>query len=117
MKLSELKQQCQKENDPFIMTDNQGIVVEVNGSFEKIFGWKDAEIKGEHVTIVLPVTFRDSHHLGFSRFAATEISTILNHPLELKALTKSGQEILSEHFIVAEKQNNQWYFAARLRPL
>ncbi|MEB3161532.1 MAG: PAS domain S-box protein [Synechocystis sp.] len=117
MMLSELKQQCQISGDPYVITDNQGIVLDVNDDFEDIFGWQASEIKGQHVTVVLPATFRDAHHLGFSRFTATEISTILNHPLQLKALTKAGEEILSEHFIVAEKQADQWYFAARLRPL
>lgn len=117
MKLSELKQQCQVSEQPFVMTNNQGVVIEINGYFETIFGWKETEIRGKHVTVVLPIAFRDAHHLGFSRFTATEISTILNHPLQLKALTKSGQEILSEHFIVAEKQDNQWFFGARLQPM
>ncbi|MEB3228133.1 MAG: PAS domain S-box protein [Synechocystis sp.] len=117
MKLAELKHQCQLSGDPYVMTDNQGVVLDINDDFEKTFGWQASEIQGQHVTVVLPATFRDAHHLGFSRFTATEISTILNHPLELKALTKDGQEIVSEHFIVAEKKDDQWYFAARLRPL
>lgn len=102
---------------PVIVTDHQGIVLEVNSHFEAFFGWSAAEIVGQSLTLILPVYFRDSHHLGFSRFTATGISTILNHPLKLKALTKERGEVLSEHFIIAEQKNGNWIFAATLRPL
>jgi len=102
---------------PLIITDHQGIVIEVNSLFEETFGWLAAEIIGQSLTVILPVYFRDSHHLGFSRFTATGVSTILNHPLKLKALTKERIEITSEHFIIAEQQNGHWVFAATLRPL
>lgn len=117
MTLSELRQQCQFSRDPFVMTDNQGVILEINDHFARIFGWQAVDLQGQHVSVLLPVTFRDAHNLGFSRFTATEISTVLNHPLQLITLAKSGQEILSEHFIVAEKRHDQWCFAARLRPL
>ncbi|MBJ7901399.1 MAG: PAS domain S-box protein [Cyanobacteria bacterium RI_101] len=106
-----------KSQLPVIITDHQGIVLEVNSHFEAVFGWSTAEVVGQSLTIILPVYFRDSHHLGFSRFTATGISTILNHPLKLKALTKDRGEVLSEHFIIAEQKNGNWVFAATLRPL
>ncbi|HEY9647855.1 MAG TPA: PAS domain S-box protein [Chroococcidiopsis sp.] len=102
---------------PVIVADHQGMVVDVNSHFEQVFGWKRDEICGQLLTVILPVYFRDSHHLGFSRFAATGTSAILNHPLKLKALTKDRQEILSEHFIIAEQRDGNWVFAATLRPL
>jgi len=111
-------EELKRDSDqPVIIADNQGIVVDINTHFETIFGWQKDEILGQPLTVVLPVYFRSAHHLGFSRFSATEISTILNHPLKLKALTKDNREILSEHFIIAEKQNGSWFFGAILRPL
>ena len=102
---------------PVVVTDSEGLVTDINSSFEEVFGWQRGEILGQHVTVILPENFIDSHHLAFSRFQLTEQSTILNHPLKLKAVTKGGQEILSEHFIVAEKIGLTWSFAACLRPL
>ncbi|MEB3226690.1 MAG: PAS domain S-box protein [Synechococcus sp.] len=102
---------------PVVVTDSEGLILDINGCFEEVFGWQKSEIIGQHVTIILPENFVDSHHLAFSRFQLTEQSTILNHPLKLKAITKDGKEILSEHFIVAEKIGSTWSFAACLRPL
>jgi len=107
-----------KESDlPVIVANHEGVVVDVNTHFEAIFGWQAQDIIGEPLTVILPPFFRDSHNLGFARFSATEESNVLNHPLHLKAIAKDGREIESEHFIIAEKQEGQWLFAATLRPL
>ena len=112
--IAEAKQQTEI---PLVITDREGIVQEINAPFQEVFGWTAEEIRGQHVTVILPMNFRDAHHLGFSRFQATEVATLLNHPLKLKAITKEGVEILSEHYIMAEKQGETWCFAALLRPL
>lgn len=112
--IEELKQQNEL---PAIVTDDRGIIIHVNPVFEAVFGWNYAEIVGQALTVILPAYFQDAHHLGFARFSATGISTVLNHPLQLKAVTKDNREIESEHFIVAEKQDGRWVFAATLRPL
>ncbi|WP_144051011.1 PAS domain S-box protein [Calothrix sp. PCC 6303] len=109
--------QLKQSDVPVIVADHEGIVVDINSNFEIIFGWTAEEIIGQPLTVILPAFFRDSHNLGFARFSATGQATVLNHPLNLKAVTKDNREIESEHFIIAEKQDGQWLFAAKLRPL
>jgi PAS domain S-box-containing protein len=110
-------QMKQEAHWPVLLTDHQGLITYVNESFRKVFGWTNDEIIGQTLEIVIPNSYRDAHHLGFSRFAVTEQSTVLNHPLQLMAVTKNGREILSEHFIAAEQQQGQWIFGAILRPI
>ncbi len=112
-----IEQLKQESTLPMIMTDDQGIVIYVNALFEATYGWNYSDIVGQTLTLILPTYFQDAHHLGFSRFSATGVSTILNHPLQLKTVTKDNREIESEHFIIAEKQEGHWVFAATLRPL
>lgn len=107
----------QKTDVPVIITDHQGFVTYVNDCFTMVFGWSLAEIQGQMITVIIPLGFHDSHHLGFSRFLSTQRSTILNHPLRLKGITKAGQEIEAEHHIVAEREHDEWVFMATLRPL
>ncbi|MEB3248435.1 MAG: PAS domain S-box protein [Merismopediaceae bacterium] len=111
--LTELRQQTAA----IVIANQEGIVVEVNPAFETLTGWRSPEIIGQMISVILPLTFRDAHHLGFSRFRATEVAQVLNHPLELMVFTKDEREILSEHFILAEKVNGEWLFGAMLRPL
>jgi len=103
--------------DPVVITDQQGFVTYVNDSFTAVFGWSSTEIIGQMITVIIPNGFHDSHHLGFSRFLGTQKSTILNHPLRLKGITKDGREIEAEHLIMAEQLEDEWVFMATLRPL
>ena len=112
MTLDELRRQ----SGAVIVADHQGLVTEVNAAFERLFGWSSAEIKGKPLTTIIPPSFHDSHHLGFSRFLTTGKPTLLNQPLKLKAITKDGREFEAEHFIVAEQVGGQWCFGATIRP-
>lgn len=102
---------------PVLITDQHGFIIYVNESFGEVFGWSLDEIIGKSLNTVIPNSYQDSHNLGFARFAMTEQSRILNHPLQLMAVTKNGKEIMSEHFITAEQEDGQWVFGAILRPL
>jgi PAS domain S-box-containing protein len=102
---------------PVIIADHQGLITYVNPPFERVFGWKSDEAQGQALTIIIPKTMRDSHHMGFSRFLTTGVPTLLNKALNLKAITKSGMELNCEHFIVAEQELGQWIFGATLKPL
>lgn len=112
--LADLKQ-C--ADIPVVIADHQGFITYINPCFTEVLGWHETDLIGQLLTIILPSSFRDSHALAFSRFQATETATVLNHPIQLKTVTKSQAEILTEHFIVAEKQGEVWHFGAMLRPL
>lgn len=112
--IAEMKQETHL---PVLVSNDQGVIIFVNEGFENVFGWQASEIVGQMFDVVIPTSFHDVHHLAFSRFLLTEQSTILNHPLQLKAVTKEGREMDAEHFITAEQHQGQWMFAAILRPL
>ncbi|MEI7666089.1 MAG: PAS domain S-box protein [Synechococcaceae cyanobacterium ELA263] len=102
---------------PFVLADHNGLIVSINSAFQHAYGWSDEQLRGQPLSVILPEAFRMSHQLGFSRFQATEISTILAHPLRLKTICQDGTEIVSEHFIVAEQREEGWLFGATLTPL
>ena len=102
---------------PALMADHQGLITYVNAPFEVAFGWKRQEIMGKPISALMPPSHHDSHHLGFSRFLLTGKPTILNQPLNLKAITKDGREFDSEHIICAEEREGKWIFGATIRPL
>lgn len=102
---------------PFVLADALGNVLRFNRPFAEVYGWREDQLVGEPLGLILPDAFRMSHQFGFSRFQATEQSTILAHPLRLKTLCADGRELVSEHFIVAEKGDGGWLFGATLTPL
>lgn len=112
-----LEQIKQRTDVPVMVTDQQGFVTYVNERFCAVFGWSAAEIRGQLITAIIPDSFHASHHLGFSRFLTTQKSTILNHPMRLKGVTRDGRQIEAEHLIAAEEHQGEWVFMATLRPL
>ena len=102
---------------PVLIAQHQGFIIYANECFRVVFGWSFDQIVGQPLTAIIPNSFQDTHNLGFSRFAMTEKFRVLNHPLQLKAVTKDGREIDMEHFIIAEQQQGEWMFGATLRPL
>ncbi len=108
---SEIKLETQL---PVIITDQQGFITYINEAFNTVYGWSYEELLGLPLEAIIPQSLHDSHRLSFSRFVMTEKSRVLNHPLLLKIVTKSGSEVESEHFITAEKQGENWFFAATI---
>ena len=108
----------EREDLPFVRADCDGMVSEINQRFQEVYGWEEDALLGQSLGLILPPSFRDSHHAGFARFKLTEVSKVLNHPLKLETFCADGRSIETEHFIVAEKnENGSWSFAATLRPL
>lgn len=102
---------------PFVLADQRGNVLRINAAFEQTYGWTIDTLGGQPLSEILPESFQMAHQLGFSRFTATGHSTILAHPLELATICSDGRSIVSEHFIVAERQGDEWVFGATLTPL
>lgn len=102
---------------PFVLANAIGEVVAINDAFKSTYGWTEDELYGQSLSRILPGSFQMSHQLGFSRFQATEVSTILAHPLRLKTVCADGKEVVSEHFIIGEKRDTGWVFGATLTPL
>lgn len=98
-----------------VVADESGLITEVNEAFERLFGWGRAEIVGRPLSTIIPGNLRDAHHLGFARFLSTEKPTLLDRPLVLKAVDKSGAVFEAEHYIVAERRDDRWFFGAAIR--
>jgi PAS domain S-box-containing protein len=107
----------QNGDRPFVLADSLGQVVSINQAFQQTYGWTEDQLRGQSLSLILPGAFQMSHQLGFSRFQATEQSTILAHPLRLKTVCADGSEVVSEHFILGEKTEAGWVFGATLTPL
>jgi PAS domain S-box-containing protein len=101
---------------PIVVADHQGLIVRVNEAFEKTFQWNLDDLRGQTIATVIPENLRDAHHLGLSRFVTSGKPTLLNQPLDLEIMTGQGEIIKAQHYIVAEKKEGRWMFAAKITP-
>lgn len=104
-----------EKNIPAIAIDQNSMITKVNKEFENVYGWTEQELLGNSVTEIIPPYLRDAHQIGFSRFIKTEQATLLGVKLPLKILYKDGTVQDAEHYIVGEKKDSQWSFAATIQ--
>ncbi|GAC1391071.1 MAG: PAS domain S-box protein [Candidatus Saccharimonadales bacterium] len=97
---------------PVVAIDQGSLFTFVNDAFTQEYGWTIDDLLGKSVVEIMPDHMRSGHNIGFSRFLATEKSELLNKYLPLKVKYKDGREMLANHFIVGDKKNNKWRFAA-----
>lgn len=107
----------QEKKLPTVIIDHNSIFTMVNKAFQTAYGWSEKELLGKSVTEIIPTYLRDAHQIGFSRFMSTEQATLLGVKLPLEILYKDGTIKNAEHFIVGEKKDDEWFFAATIRPL
>jgi len=80
-------------SDAIITIDHQGIIVFVNPTTEKIFGYSAAEMTGQDLTMLMPEYLRHLHRGGFERYQQTGQRHISWHTVELPGLHRDGHEI------------------------
>jgi phosphoserine phosphatase RsbU/P len=83
-------------NDAVVIVDDEGRILYLNRSIERMLEWDPAALLGQPVSVLVPERLRAAHQAGFDRFLGTRTPTILGQPTRLPALTASGNEHLVE---------------------
>jgi diguanylate cyclase (GGDEF)-like protein/PAS domain S-box-containing protein len=79
--------------DAVVVMDERGIVVEMNGAAEQMFGYAADEAVGQNLAeLIIPQAMRERHAQGLARFMATGRARVLGQRLQLSALRRSGEE-------------------------
>ncbi|HHT9951432.1 TPA: PAS domain S-box protein [Legionella pneumophila] len=114
---TKISEMIAQENIPAITIDEEGIITQVNETFQKIYGWEKQSLMGKPLFIIIPEEFHTAHDIGFSRFLKTEKPTLLGKPLLLSIRHANGGTLSAEHTIYAEKKAGKWAFGALIQPM
>jgi PAS domain S-box-containing protein len=82
--------------DAIVITDRGGKIVLVNAQAENVFGYRDEELVGQSVELLLPERFRAAHVAHRSRFGAEPKIRGMGARPDLPARRKDGSEFLAE---------------------
>ena len=77
--------------DAIITTDDKGVIVSVNQSTERIFGWSSQELIGKNVGMLMPEETREAHGNNVSAYTSGKSTTLVGHEREVLALHKEGR--------------------------
>ena len=79
-------------NDAVILANGRGLVLSWNPAAERMFGYRDSEVVGKPLTILMPARFREAHEGGLRRVASGGESRVIGKPVELVGQRKNGSE-------------------------
>ncbi len=104
--------------DAIIAIDDKGLIITWNPQAERLFGWKEADVKGKKLAdIIIPERYRIAHEKGMAHYNKTGDGKILKKLLELNALNKEGEEFPVELSITPISFENTTFFCSFIRDI
>ncbi len=83
--------------DAIISVDDQQKVIHFNKGAERIFGWPAAEIRGRHLSELIPARYRPTHTVQVRNFGqAPEMSRQMGDRRDIFGLRRDGTEFPAE---------------------
>jgi PAS domain S-box-containing protein len=76
--------------DAIVTIDRQGRIVATNPATERLFGYGEAELVGQNVTVLMPSPYKDEHDGYLSAFLKTGVKHIIGTIREVQARRKDG---------------------------
>lgn len=104
--------------DAIISTDENQNIVMYNKAAEIMFGYKEAYMLGQPISLLLPSRFREVHAKHVTAFAKNGVSTRSMHTLgEITGLRNSGDEFPAEASISQSTLDGTKFFSVILREI
>jgi len=102
--------------DAVIITDVNGKIVLINKKAEEILGYKEGELTGKEIDVLVPPRFVENHKRGFEKFLKT--GRLQNRGVvEVCAIRKDGSEIPVEISISKLEIDGKTYVVAIIRDI
>ncbi|SCK20561.1 PAS domain S-box protein [Vogesella sp. LIG4] len=115
---AELTAVLEHASEAYICIDEHGLVIAWNRQASETFGWAADEVLGKPLAeLIIPPPMRSAHHGGLLRYLQTGEAVVLDHRLELPALTRDGRTIPVEMSIRALQLEDQLIFSAFLHDI
>jgi PAS domain S-box-containing protein len=83
---------AESANDGIIVADHEARILSWNKAAETIFGYREEEVLGKPVTVLMPERYIETHEKGLQRLQRTGESHVLGRTLELHGRRKDGSE-------------------------
>ena len=104
--------------DAIVCIDTEGCITVWNPQAEKIFGWKEHEIKGRRLSeTIIPEQYRSLHEAGLKRYLTSGEQAVLNKLIEITAMHRNGKEFPVELTIIPMRQKDKDFFCAFIRDI
>lgn len=80
--------------DAVIVIDGEGMIMNWNPRAEALFGWTAGEVINQPLSeFIIPQRYREAHKEGLRRYLQTGKAVVLGKTIEIRAITKKGDEL------------------------
>jgi len=104
-------------NDAIISGEENGNIIGWNAAAQRLFGYSEAEIMGQPMTLLMPERFRNLHDEGLSRVAAGGSPHVIGKTVELAGLRKDGSEFPLELSLAQWQASDGQFFTGIIRDI
>jgi diguanylate cyclase len=104
-------------NDAIILGDSKGNIISWNRAAEAIFGYKEKEVIGKPLQLIIPPHLREAHQQGINRYLATNVPHVMGKTLELLGLRKNGEEFPIELSLSTLRKGEEILFSGIVRDI
>ncbi len=106
---------AQSANEAIITSDSKGSILSWNSGAEKIFGFTEAEIIGQPMTLIMPERYAEGHRMGMKRVSEGSERHVIGTTVELFGLNKNGTEFPIELSLAEWETSAGRYFTGIIR--
>ena len=106
---------AQSAHDGIVTTDSAGNVVGWNHGAESIFGYPEAEIRGQPVTRLIPGRYHEAHLGGMDRIEAGGPEHLIGRVVELVGVRADGTEFPLELSLAKWESADGWFITGIIR--
>jgi PAS domain S-box-containing protein len=82
----------QTATDAIVLADRSGNIIAWNRAAQIIFSYREEEVLGQPLTMVMPERYRDAHRKGIARLQSGGEARVIGTTVELHGLRKDGSE-------------------------
>ena len=108
---------AQSANDGIVSANSRGLIVSWNRGAETIFGYKEEEVVGKPLTVLMPERYRELHQSGLERLRSTGESRVIGRTLELHGVRKDGTEFPLDLSIASWKTEEGTFYSGIIRDI
>ena len=104
-------------SDAIITIDTKGLILSFNLAAEKLFGYREEEVLGKNVNLLMPSPYREEHDGYIEHYLQTGEKKIIGIGREVIALHKDGREIQIELTVAEVKVGEHHIFTGSIRDI
>ena len=104
-------------HDAIVTASSWDQIIKWNRGAERIFGYSEAEVVGQPLTLLMPPRFRDMHVAGMKRVSTGGESKVMGKPVEVFGLRKDGSEFPLELSLARWRVPQGYFFTGVMRDI